>query len=55
MKNKHIKKAIFNWSGGKNSSLTLYHVLKDKSFEVAALMTTVNSKHDRISMHGVRK
>ncbi|MFT7034418.1 MAG: hypothetical protein ACJA2S_002932 [Cyclobacteriaceae bacterium] len=49
------KKAIFNWSGGKDSSLSLYHVLKDKSFDVTALMTTVNSKYDRISMHGVRK
>lgn len=49
------KKAIFNWSGGKDSSLTLYHVLKDNDFDVTALMTTVNSKHNRISMHGVRR
>ena len=50
-----MKKAIFNWSGGKDSSLALYHVLKDKEFDVSALMTTVNSQYDRISMHGVRK
>ncbi len=48
-------KAIFNWSGGKDSSLALYHILKNKEYDVQALMTTVNSKFDRISMHGVRK
>jgi len=49
------KKAIFNWSGGKDSSLALYHILKEKQFDIAGLMTTVNSKFDRISMHGVRR
>lgn len=48
-------KAIFNWSGGKDSSLALYHILKEDNFDISALMTTVNSKFDRISMHGVRK
>lgn len=48
-------KAIFNWSGGKDSSLALYHILKEGNFDISALMTTVNSKFDRISMHGVRK
>ena len=49
------KKAIFNWSGGKDSSLALYHILQQKEFDITNLMTTVNSKFDRISMHGVRK
>lgn len=47
-------KAIFNWSGGKDSALALYHILKEGKFEIDALMTTVNSKYNRISMHGVR-
>lgn len=47
-------KAIFNWSGGKDSALALYHVLKDEKFDITQLVTTVNSKYDRISMHGVR-
>ena len=46
--------SIFNWSGGKDSSLTLYHVLKDKSYDVKYLLTTVNAQYQRISMHGVR-
>ncbi len=48
------KKAIFNWSGGKDSSLALYHLLKDPNYEVKGLMTTVNAEFNRISMHGVR-
>ena len=48
-------KAIFNWSGGKDSSLALYHILKEGKFDITELVTTVNSKFDRISMHGVRR
>jgi len=46
--------AIFNWSGGKDSSLTLYYVLNTKEFDVRYLLTSVNQKFQRISMHGVR-
>ena len=47
-------KSVFNWSGGKDSSLALYHVLKEKKHDISCLMTTINSKFNRISMHGVR-
>ncbi|MDO9275091.1 MAG: diphthine--ammonia ligase [Lutibacter sp.] len=47
-------KAIFNWSGGKDSALALYHILKEEKFDIEALMTTVSAKYNRISMHGVR-
>lgn len=46
--------AYFNWSGGKDSSLALYKVLQDHSFEIKYLLTTLNKEADRISMHGVR-
>lgn len=46
-------KAIFNWSGGKDSSLCLYHALKDKKFDIQYLLTTLNGEYKRISMHGV--
>ncbi len=49
------KKAIFNWSGGKDSAFALHKILQDNAFDITALMTTVNSKYDRISMHGVRR
>jgi uncharacterized protein (TIGR00290 family) len=48
-------KSFFNWSGGKDSSLALYHVLNDKSYSVEKLLTNVNSQYRRVSMHGVRE
>jgi uncharacterized protein (TIGR00290 family) len=48
-------KAIFCWSGGKDSALALYQVLQAKEYDVVALMTTFNAKFKRVSMHGVRE
>ncbi len=48
-------KAIFCWSGGKDSSLCLYKVLQQNQYEVCYLLTTVNGNNHRISMHGVRE
>ena len=48
------KKAIFNWSSGKDSALTLYKILQENEYEVETLLTSVNSQYQRISMHGVR-
>ncbi len=50
-----MHKSLFNWSGGKDSSLALYHLLKDPSYSVEKLLTTINSNYKRISMHGVRE
>lgn len=49
------KKAIFNWSGGKDSALALYHTLNSDEYEIMGLLTTLNEKQKRISMHGVRE
>lgn len=52
--NKSMKpKALFNWSSGKDSALTLYKILKDDQFEVTSLLTSINKEFQRISMHGV--
>jgi len=48
------EKVIFSWSGGKDSALALYELQKTKSYEIAALLTTITRDYDRISMHGVR-
>src|ERR1700747_2787370 len=48
-------KAIFCWSGGKDSALALHKVLQENKFEVIALLTTLNENFKRISMHGVRE
>jgi len=49
-----IKRCIFNWSGGKDSALALYHCLQDPELDIKYLVTTINDAVDRISMHGVR-
>lgn len=46
--------AYFNWSGGKDSTLALYHIFREKQFDIRYLLTTLNEEADRISMHGVR-
>lgn len=47
--------SIFNWSGGKDSSLALYYILKENKYNIKSLLTSVNSAYGRISMHGVRQ
>ena len=50
----HIrKKAVFNWSGGKDSALALSKVLQENQFEVVALLTTVNEETKLSSMHAI--
>jgi len=49
------KPCIFNWSGGKDSALALYHCLKNTELDIRYLVTTVNESANRISMHGVRE
>ncbi|KQC00989.1 diphthine--ammonia ligase [Pedobacter sp. Hv1] len=46
--------AVFNWSGGKDSTLALHYILHQQEFEVRYLLTTVNDAFDRVAMHGVR-
>ena len=48
------EKVIIAWSGGKDSALALYEILKSGGFEVVKLLTTVTKDYDRISIHGVR-
>jgi len=46
---------FLNWSSGKDSSLALYYLLKDDRYAVRCLLTSMNSAHDRVSMHGLRR
>jgi len=50
-----MESVLVSWSGGKDSALALYEILKTKSYQVSALVTTVTEDYDRISMHGVRR
>ncbi len=47
--------AAFSWSGGKDSAYALYRVLNEGVYTVNYLLTNVNGKFRRISMHGVRE
>jgi len=49
------KICIFNWSGGKDSTLALHYALQDPNIEIRYLITTVTEKYNRVSMHGVRE
>lgn len=47
------KKAVFNWSGGKDSALALQKTLKENEFEVVSLLTTINSDTLTSSIHSI--
>lgn len=44
-----------SWSGGKDSALALFRVMRDGTHDIRALVTTVTEEYDRISIHGVRR
>jgi len=46
---------LMSWSGGKDSCIALYEILRTQEYRVAALLTTLTRDYDRISMHGVRR
>lgn len=49
------EKAVFNWSGGKDSALALYHAWQSQDYSVDCLLTSINGAFKRVSMHGVRE
>ncbi|PWS29033.1 diphthine--ammonia ligase [Pedobacter yonginense] len=49
------KQCIFNWSGGKDSTLALHYALQNPEIEIKYLVTTLSEKYNRVSMHGVRE
>ena len=46
---------VLSWSGGKDSTLALAALLADARYEVVALLTSITSGYDRVSIHGVRR
>lgn len=50
-----MENVLVSWSGGKDSAVALYEILKNQNYHVSALLTTVTEDYDRISMHGVRR
>lgn len=50
-----MKKAILNWSGGKDSTLSLYKIQQAQNYQIESLFTTISAELRRITMHGVRE
>jgi uncharacterized protein (TIGR00290 family) len=50
---KKKKKAIFNWSGGKDSALALYKIIQENEYDVISLLTTVNGDTLNSSIHEI--
>ena len=46
-------KAVFNWSGGKDSAHALLRAQQSDMYEIVALLTTVNRSTHRSTMHGI--
>lgn len=42
-----------SWSGGKDSSMMLHHLMNDEQYEIVELHTAISSETERVSMHGV--
>ena len=51
----NIEPILFCWSGGKDSAMALQILRQHDRIRVAAVLTTVTSGFERISMHGVRR
>lgn len=49
-----MKRALVSWSGGKDCAWALER-LRGWDVEIVALLTTINERFDRVSMHGVRR
>lgn len=47
------RKAVFNWSGGKDSALALLKILEQDEFDVVSLLTTINQETLTSSVHSI--
>lgn len=45
------KKTLLSWSSGKDSAWALHRLRRDPATEIAGLFTTVNARHERVTMH----
>jgi uncharacterized protein (TIGR00290 family) len=52
--NEPKEKVVLSWSGGKDSAMALYELLREGRYEVVGLLTSVAEGYDRVSHHGVR-
>ncbi|HZL87802.1 MAG TPA: hypothetical protein VFB96_05445 [Pirellulaceae bacterium] len=46
---------VLSWSGGKDSAMALYELLRDPAWKVERLLTSVSDEFRRVSHHGIRE
>jgi uncharacterized protein (TIGR00290 family) len=49
------KKVLLAWSSGKDSAWALHVLRQQGQYEIAGLMTTLNTAFDRVAMHSTRR
>jgi uncharacterized protein (TIGR00290 family) len=49
------RRLLVSWSSGKDSAWALHSLRQRGDFEVAGLLTTLNSAFDRVAMHSTRR
>ncbi|MBA2341745.1 MAG: diphthine--ammonia ligase [Pyrinomonadaceae bacterium] len=50
-----MNKILMSWSGGKDSTMALLQLQRERWDKIAGLLTTITTDYDRISIHGVRR
>ena len=50
-----MKKILLSWSSGKDSAWALHQLRQSGEYEIAGLLTTINTQFDRVAMHGTRR
>jgi uncharacterized protein (TIGR00290 family) len=48
-------KILLSWSSGKDSAWALHLLRRDGKYQIAGLLTTLNSAFDRVAMHSTRR
>jgi uncharacterized protein (TIGR00290 family) len=48
-------KILLSWSSGKDSAWALHVLRQQNQYEIAGLLTTINSAFDRVAMHSTRR
>ncbi|MGC6480178.1 MAG: diphthine--ammonia ligase [Flavobacteriaceae bacterium] len=46
---------FMNWSSGKDAALALYYLSQSPDLRCQALLTSISSQYQRVSMHGLRR
>jgi uncharacterized protein (TIGR00290 family) len=50
-----MRKIWLSWSSGKDSAWALHLLRRQGEYEIAGLLTTINSAFDRVAMHSTRR